>query len=118
MKVYVDLSDSDLRTIFHTLTIGSNNCNSNCMHKDCKNCWFKKGVDSLRKKFTNPQSLADYTNQVRKEVLGDLMNMLGDRAELIDCGGVAEFMFTTYDLTMCVKEILGEEKGETECQKN
>ena len=64
------------------------------------------------------QSLADYTKQVRKEVLGELMNMLGDRAELIDCGGVAEFMFTTYDLSMCVEEILGEKKGETECQKN
>ena len=57
------------------------------------------------------QSLADHTKQVRKEVLGELMNMLGDRAELIDCGGVAEFMFTTYDLTMCVEEILREEKG-------
>lgn len=72
MKVYVDLSDSDLRTIFHALTIGSNNCNSTCMHKDCKNCWFKKGVDSLRKKFTNPQSLADYTKQVRKEVVQEI----------------------------------------------
>ena len=58
-------------------------------------------------------SLSDYTKQVRKEVLGELMNMLGDRAELIDCGGVAEFMFTTYDLSMCVEEILGEEKGES-----
>jgi hypothetical protein len=56
--------------------------------------------------------LADYTKQVRKEVIGELMNMLGDRAELIDCGGVAEFMFTTYDLTMCVEEILGEEVKE------
>ena len=76
MKVYVDLSDSDLRTIFHALTIGSNNCNSNCMHKDCKNCWFKKGVDSLRKKFTNPQSLADYTKQVRKEVYDKIYKAL------------------------------------------
>ena len=72
MKVYVDLLDSDLRTIFHALTIGSNNCNSTCMHKDCKNCWFKKGVDSLRKKFTNPQSLSDYTKQVRKEVVDEI----------------------------------------------
>jgi hypothetical protein len=111
MKVYVDLSDSDLRTIFHALTIGSNNCNSTCMHKDCKNCWFKKGVDSLRKKFTNPQSLADYTKQVRKEVVGELMNMLGDRAELIDFGnGCAEFMFTTYDLQECSKEVLDQIK--------
>ncbi len=60
------------------------------------------------------KDISDYTKQVRKEVLGELMNMLGDRAELIDCGGVAEFMFTTYDLTMCVKEILGEEVKENE----
>ena len=53
------------------------------------------------------QSLADYTKQVRKEVLSELRNMLGDRAELIDFGnGCAEFMFTTYDLQECSKEIL------------
>lgn len=54
--------------------------------------------------------LSDYTKQVRKEVLGKLMNMLGDRAELIDCGSVAEFMFTTYDLQESINEILGETK--------
>lgn len=60
------------------------------------------------------QSLADYTNQVRKEALGDLMNMLGDRAELIDIGnGCVEFMFTTYDLQECSKEILDTKQGET-----
>ena len=61
------------------------------------------------------QSLADYTKQVRKEVLGELMNMLCDRAELIDFGnGCAEFMFTTYDLQECSKEILDQiEQGET-----
>lgn len=56
------------------------------------------------------QSLADHNKQVRKEVLGELMNMLGDRAELIDCGSVAEFMFTTYDLQESINEILGETK--------
>lgn len=50
-------------------------------------------------------SLADYTKQVQKKVLDDLMNMLGDRAELIDCGVFAEFMFTTYDLEQCVEEL-------------
>lgn len=64
------------------------------------------------------QSLADYTKQVRKEVLSELMNMLGDRAELIDFGnGCAEFMFTTYDLQECSKEILDQiEQGETKCK--
>ena len=59
--------------------------------------------------------LADYTKQVRKEVLSELRNMLGDRAELIDFGnGCAEFMFTTYDLQECSKEILDQiEQGET-----
>lgn len=53
------------------------------------------------------QQLKDNTKQVRKEVLSELMNMLGDRAELIDFGnGCAEFMFTTYDLQECSKEIL------------
>ena len=54
------------------------------------------------------QSLAEHDKQVRKEVLGKLMNMLGDRAELIECGFVAEFMFTTYDLQESINEILGE----------
>lgn len=59
------------------------------------------------------QSLSDYTKQVRKEVLGELMNMLGDRAELIDFGnGCAEFMFTTYDLQECSKVILDKIQGE------
>ena len=58
-------------------------------------------------------SLFDYTKQVRKEVLSELMNMLGDRAELIDFGnGYAEFMFTTYDLQECSKEILDQLQGE------
>ena len=61
------------------------------------------------------KTLTDYTKQVRKEVLGELMNMLGDRAELIDFGnGCAEFMFTTYDLQECSKELLDQiEQGET-----
>ena len=60
------------------------------------------------------QSLSDHDKQVRKEVLSELMNMLGDRAELIDFGnGYAEFMFTTYDLQECSKEILDQiEQGE------
>lgn len=76
------------------------------------------GCEVVEVQLMETKDIADYTKQVRKEVLGELCNMLGDRAELIDCGGVAEFMFTTYDLSMCVEEILGEEKGETECQKN
>ena len=57
------------------------------------------------------ESLADYTKQVRKEAIGELMNMLGDRAELIDFGnGNAEFMFTTYDLQECSKDILDQYK--------
>ena len=59
------------------------------------------------------EHLADYTKQVRKEVLSELMNMLGDRAELIDFGnGCAEFMFTTYDLQECSKVILDQIQGE------
>ena len=62
------------------------------------------------------QSLSDHDNQVRKEVLSELMNMLGDRAELIDFGnGCAEFMFTTYDLQECSKEILDQLQGESKC---
>lgn len=61
------------------------------------------------------QSLADHTKQVRKEVLGELMNMLGDRAELIQTAkNESTFMFDTYDLSMCVEEILGEEVKENE----
>lgn len=61
------------------------------------------------------KDLADYTKQVRKEVLGDLCNMLGDRAELIQTAeNESTFMFDTYDLTMCVEEILGEEVKENE----
>lgn len=58
--------------------------------------------------------LSDYTKQVRKEVLDELCNMLGDRAELIDFGnGCAEFMFTTYDLQECSKVILDQVQGES-----
>ena len=56
------------------------------------------------------QSLADHDKQVRKEVCDNLVEMLTDRAELIDCGGCAEFMFATYDLQESVKEIQGETK--------
>ena len=95
MKVYVDAND-----IGKTITYKKENGVRQYLYVHDKEGFIFK-------------SLSDYTKQVRKEVLGDLMNMLGDRAELIDCGGVAEFMFTTYDLSMCVEEILGEEKGET-----
>ena len=73
--------------------------------------WFFMAEDAFEK----AQSLTDYTKQVRKEVLSELRNMLGDRAELIDFGnGCAEFMFTTYDLQECSKEILDQiEQGET-----
>lgn len=54
--------------------------------------------------------VADYTKQVRKEVLDELCNMLTDRAELIKTGDVAEFMFTTYDLQESIKQIQGETK--------
>lgn len=60
------------------------------------------------------ENIHDYTKQVRKEVLGELCNMLGDRAELIDFGnGCAEFMFTTYDLQECSKVILDQIQGES-----
>lgn len=105
MKVYVDKGKLESHDIQSITDLGGKEFQQVRM-------WFKDtdNVEIL--------SLADHTKRVRKEVLGELMNMLGDRAELIDCGGVAEFMFTTYDLSMCVEEILGEEKGETECQKN
>ena len=74
--------------------------------------WFFMTEDAFEK----AQSLADYTKQVRKEVLSELINMLGDRAELIDFGnGYAEFMFTTYDLQECSKEILDQLQGEIKC---
>jgi hypothetical protein len=83
MKVYVDKNDVDVLDDLFEAT-------------NSYECWACNRDDNLE-----IVSLADYTKQVRKEVLSDLMNMLGDRAELIDCGGVAEFMFTTYDLSMC-----------------
>ena len=74
--------------------------------------WFFMTEDAFEK----ARSLADYTKQVRKEVLSELINMLGDRAELIDFGnGYAEFMFTTYDLQECSKEILDQLQGEIKC---
>ena len=74
-------------------------------------CWCFMTEDAFEK----AQSLADYTKQVRKEVLGELMNMLGDRAELIQTAeNESTFMFDTYDLTMCVEEILGEEVKQNE----
>ena len=95
MKVYVDAND-----IGKTVTYKEENGVRQYLYVHDKEGFIFK-------------DLADHTKQVRKEVLSELMNMLGDRAELIDCGGVAEFMFTTYDLSMCVEEILGEEKGES-----
>ena len=87
------------------------------MPRDCASCKhyhnFSEGI-GYRHQDCPLQSLSDYTKQVRKEVLSELMNMLGDRAELIDFGnGYAEFMFTTYDLQECSKEILDQiEQGE------
>ena len=116
MKVYVENGDIPKRCIECRFCYYSEDeyhhcCRINGIDIENKKCWRETHPDCPL------LSISDYTKQVRKEVLGELMNMLGDRAELIDCGGVAEFMFTTYDLTMCVKEILGEEKGEPECQK-
>lgn len=54
------------------------------------------------------ESIVDHDKQVRKEVCERLIEMLTTRAELIDTGFVAEFMFTTYDLQESVKEILSE----------
>ena len=90
---------------------------------DCQYCSLRpdlarEDIWVEKEKYCPLHSLADYTKQVRKEVLSELRNMLGDRAELIDFGnGCAEFMFTTYDLQECSKEILdqieqGEIKGE------
>ena len=100
MKVYVDKLPKDCW---------------DCPMHDGENGWCKMLVcyTDYIPKDCPLKSLADYTKQVRKEVLGELMNMLGDRAELIDCGSVAEFMFTTYDLQESINEIL----GETKCQK-
>lgn len=43
-----------------------------------------------------------------KQLLNRLSEMLVNRAELIDDGYCAEFMFTVYDLQESIKEILGE----------
>lgn len=51
-------------------------------------------------------SLSEYT----KKLCERLVKMLTDRAELVQTGSVAEFMFTVYDLQESVKEILGETK--------
>lgn len=56
------------------------------------------------------EQLNNVTKQVRKEVLDELCNMLTDRAVLIETGGVAEFMFTTYDLQESIKQLQGEIK--------
>lgn len=73
-----------------------------------------KAIKNIEKSFNKCvvknefQSLTDYTKQVRKEVCEELCNMLTDRAVLIETGGVAEFMFTTYDLQESAKQIQGE----------
>lgn len=110
MKVYVETLPKGCLTCPYIVDKGDYDL---CAIKDCIIDDTFKYVDK-RKKSCPLLSLADYTKQVRKEVLSELMSMLGDRAELIDCGGVAEFMFTTYDLSMCVEEILGEEEKQNE----
>ena len=90
MKVYVD--ENDIKRNIITYCNGTNT---------------QQGLYVFGKDKIEVLSLTDYTKRVRKEVLSELMNMLGDRAELIDFGnGYAEFMFTTYDLQECSKEIL------------
>ena len=59
--------------------------------------------------FMERNERTDYAKQVRKEVVDELCDMLTDRAELIETGGVAEFMFTTYDLKESIKQIQGED---------
>lgn len=92
MKIYVD-DNEDYRITYSS--------------RDGSECLESMGMQPII-----VESLADHTKQVRKEVLDELCNMLADRAELIDFGGVAEFMFTTYDLQECSKELLNQTQGE------
>lgn len=100
MKVYVDFEELDVEDrptyICNKYNLQVKSINSGTRYENIKLL-----------------SLTDYTKQVRKEVCDDLVKMLTDRAELIQCGSVAEFMFTTYDLQESVKEILDQIQGET-----
>ena len=116
MKVYVDeLPEccSKCPCMNDDIEYG-NHCNLICVNGlklclDCDDC------QHFRHKDCPLETTQSLKQQVRKEVLSELRNMLGDRAELIDFGnGCAEFMFTTYDLQECSKEILDQiEQGET-----
>lgn len=107
MKVYVDELPKSCGECFCSFE------NTWCALSDgemgdiCEEC-----DNKTRHKKCPLKTLADYTKQVRKEVLDELCNMLADRAELIDFGGCAEFMFTTYDLQECSKELLDQVQGE------
>lgn len=63
---------------------------------------YQEVIEKLSKQEVND------TKHVRKEVCERLVEMLTDKAELIQTGSIAEFMFTVYDLQESVKEIQGE----------
>lgn len=61
------------------------------INKEALNYFLEKTQNTAEKK------LDDFTNK--------LLQMVTNRAELIDFGGYSEFMFTLYDLEMCIKEL-------------
>lgn len=75
MKLYVDLTDNELRALSECLIHSYLCCQGSCAYPemqekniDCHNCKFTKGMASLKDKLYNMKSLVDYTKQVRKEI--------------------------------------------------
>ena len=67
MKVYVDLTDNELRALRTCMAYSNRCCLSGCVYQEmqqrkveCHNCEFTKNVDKVIKKFNNLQSLTDY----------------------------------------------------------
>lgn len=86
----------------------------------CCGCWFHERTGecylTTRVSFNTPPRDCPIKDlkEHDKQILQDLIKMLTVRAELVDFGGTAEFMFTPFDLGMCVKELLSDkDKKET-----
>lgn len=70
---------------------------------------YYKGFDNCERQFAT--HIAELQQQLKSqpaEICQELIDMLTDRAELIEAGLCAEFMFTVYDLRESVEEILKE----------
>ena len=135
MKVYVDLTDNELRALGSAIWNGTRACSGSCIYTemqtkktDCSNCPYVKALYSLIEKFSKPKLLADYTKQVRKEVIGQVRDIARKIARPTTEYDGGEFDYDIDGVTLdnllmwledeeldLLKNFLDQIQGETKC---